>query len=114
MLGIVFLAISARPTVLREIRDMPGRNRTLSLLTGNESLTMLAFSLSFWAISEGPVSIVSTILGTRPVFVFVFALLVSRLSPATLLESFTRGTIALKVVSIALVVGGITLLTLYG
>ncbi len=114
VLGIVFLLCSARPSVVRQIRHMTGRNRALALITGNEVLSLVGFTLVFWAISQGPVSIVSTILGTRPVFVFIFALVVSRFSPALPLERFTRATTALKVVSIALVVGGVTLLTLNG
>jgi drug/metabolite transporter (DMT)-like permease len=110
--GIIFLLMSARPRVLNEIRQINQRGIALSLLLLNELLVVAGVILFFWAMEQGPVSLVATITGTRPAFVFIFALALSRIFPAVLEESLSRGIIALKVVSIALIVGGVTLLTL--
>jgi len=111
-LGGMFLLFSLRGRVLREIRDMARRNKALLLLSLNESAALIGFLLSFWAMEQGPVSLVSTILATRPAFVFIFALGLSRFYPAVLDEQMGRRTVVLKMVSIALVIGGVALLLL--
>ena len=113
-LGAIFLLVSVRPATLRAIREMTGTNRALGVILFNECLTVVGFVLSFWAIEQGPVSLVSTILSTRPAFVFVYAMTVSRFFPAVLNERLSRGIVVAKVVSIGLIVGGVTLLTLGG
>lgn len=111
-LGGVFLIYSLRPRVLGEIKQMGNRNKVLGLAAFNETLTIAGFVMSFWAMDQGPVSLVSTIVGTRPAFVFVYALALSFFLPGVLNERFSRGVIITKVVSIGLVIGGVTLLTL--
>jgi drug/metabolite transporter (DMT)-like permease len=113
-LGTILLVFSLRPSVIGEIRQMGQRNIALGLTTLNEALATAGFVMSFWAIEQGPVSLVSTIVGTRPAFVFVYALVLSFFFPAALNEHFSRGVIITKVVSIGLVIGGVTLLTLGG
>jgi len=111
-LGGGFLLVSLRPRVVRELRAMPGRDATLAVIGSNEVLALAGIVLSFWAIENGPVSLVSTVLGIRPFFVFLWALALSRFFPAALDESFTRGTVVLKVASIALIVGGVAMINL--
>ncbi|MBL7166588.1 MAG: EamA family transporter [Dehalococcoidales bacterium] len=113
-LGAIFLLLSVRRATLREIGDMTDRNSVLGLILFNECLAVVGFVLSFRAIEQGPVSMVSTILSTRPAFVFVYALAVSRFFPAVLDEHLSRGIIATKLVSIGLIIGGVTLLTTGG
>ena len=113
-MGVVFLVYSLRSSVLGEIKQMEQRSKVLGLAVFNESIVIVGFVMSLWAMQQGPVSLVSTILGTRPAFVFVYALALSFLFPAVLNERFSRGIIMTKVVSIGLVVGGVTLLTLGG
>lgn len=113
-LGVIFLLLSVRRTTLREIGDMTDRNSVLGLILFNECLAVVGFVLSFWAIEQGPVSMVSTILSTRPAFVFMYAVAVSRFFPAVLDEHLSRGIIATKLVSIGLIIGGVTLLTTSG
>lgn len=113
-LGGLFTLFSLRGRVLRELRDMAGRSRTLTLLGINEVAALTGFLLSFWAMERGPISQVSTILATRPAFVFIFVLGLSRLYPAALDERMGRRAVALKVASIALVIGGVSLLLLSG
>jgi len=110
--GTAFFLISARPSFLRELRDMKERGTALKLVAFNETLTLGGYILSFWAISRGPVALVSTIMGTRPFFVFLYALALSRAFPWLLDEHLSRRTIIIKIVSIALIVGGVAIINL--
>jgi len=110
--GTAFFLIAARPSVLRELRDMKERGTALKLVAFNETLTLGGYILSFWAISMGPVSLVSTIMGTRPCFVFLYALALSRAFPWLLDERLSRRILILKIVSIALIVGGVAIINL--
>jgi drug/metabolite transporter (DMT)-like permease len=111
-LGLGFYLVALRPTVIRELKEMPGRGSTLSLIGANETIALAGIVLSFWAIEKGPVSLVSTVMGIRPFFVFLYALALSRFFPAVLDEGFARGTAVLKVVSIGLIVGGVAIINL--
>ena len=113
-LGTLFLLLSLRRATLQELWHMEGRNRALGLLSFNECVAVVGIVLSFWAIEQGPVSMVSTILSTRPAFVFVYAMAVSRFFPTVLDERLSRGIIATKIASIGLIIGGVTLLTTGG
>jgi len=110
--GIVFCLISVRPRVLREFRDMGRRGSALALLALNETIALAGIVLSFWAMERGPVSLVSTILSARPCLVFIYALALSCAFPAVLDERLSRGIVALKIVSIALIIGGVTIINL--
>ena len=110
--GVFFCLVSARPGVLTELRGMEKRSVALALIVCNETIALAGIILSFWAMERGPVSLVSTIMGARPFFVFIYALAVSRIYPMVLDERLSRGIIALKLVSIALVVGGIAIINL--
>ncbi len=74
-LGVVFAAVTLRPAVLREIRDMPRRHRNMFLVFLNVVVAMLGNWLLFEAMDRGPVSLVSAVAGSRHVFVFVYGLL---------------------------------------
>jgi len=110
-LGSLFLLLSLRRSTLQELWHMEGRNRALGLLGVNECVAVVGIVLSFWAIEQGPVSVVSTILSTRPAFVFIYAMAVSRFFPAALNERLSMSIITTKVVSIGLIIGGVVLLT---
>jgi len=111
-LGIILPLVSARPRVFRELRQMKDRGIPLMLIAFNETIALGAIILSFWAMARGPVSLVSTVMGARPFFVFLYALALSRTFPAVLDERLGRGIVGLKIVSIALIVGGVTIINL--
>jgi len=111
-LGGTFCLLSVRPSVMSELRKMGGRNATLAIIGVNETLALAGIILSFWAIESGPVSLVSTVMGIRPFFVFLYVVLLGRFLPSILDEKLGRGVVALKVVSIALVVGGVAIINL--
>ena len=110
-LGIIFLLSSARPRILKELRYLAQRNQVLALLLLNEFIAAGGIILSFWAIERGPVSLVATILSTRPAFVFLCALALSLFFPAVLGEHLSKSVMVTKVVAISLIIGGVTLLT---
>ena len=112
--GVFFWLVSARPSVFRTLREMKDRGFLLKLIAVNETIALAGIVLGFWAMERGPISLVTTVLGTRPFFVFLFALALSHFYPAVLVERFTRATIAVKVVSIGLILGGISIINLVG
>ena len=111
-LGIILPLVSARPRVFRELRQMKDRGIPLMLIAFNETIALGAIILSFWAMARGPVSLVSTVMGARPFFVFLYALALSHTFPAVLDERLSRGIVRLKIVSIALIVGGVAIINL--
>jgi len=110
--GGVFCLLSMRPKVLRDLWGMTGRGTTLTVIAFNEMIALAGIVLSFWAIERGPVSLVSTVMGIRPFFVFLYALVLSRSFPTVLDEHFSPGVVSLKIASIALVVGGVAIINL--
>jgi uncharacterized membrane protein len=85
----------------------------MGLLVLNETLAVTGIILIFWAMANGPVSLVSTITGSRPIFVLVFALILSRFRSGFLLEGQSgKGTLALRLIATAMIVGGIAIIYL--
>jgi len=110
--SVVFLLLSVRPKILKELRDMKERGKVLALVSLNECIALVGIIFSFWAMERGPVSLVATVFSIRPFFVFIYALALSYVFPTVLEERLSRGIVAIKIVSIGLVIGGVTLLTL--
>ncbi len=109
----VFSLIAFRPHVFRQLKNMKRRNRTLALQLFNETLAPLAIVTLYWALSLGPVSLVSALVGTRPVFVAVYALVLGRFLPDTLLRSdSTRKMAVLRLGAIVMMFGGIAIIYL--
>lgn len=94
------------------MKELPARNRILTLIVFAQAIVIIAIVVSNVAIQEGPVSIASTILNTRPAFVFLFALVINRFFPQLLNERFTKGVIAIRFTAIVMIVAGVALLTL--
>jgi drug/metabolite transporter (DMT)-like permease len=108
----VFLPASIRPHIFKQLRDMKQRNSAIGLLIFNETLALGAMILLFWAIERGTVSLVSTIAGSRPIFVLIFALILSRISPMFLEWQPGKEILALRLAATAMIVGGITIIYL--
>jgi len=69
--------------------------------------------LLFWALETGPVSLVSAIVGgSRPVFVFIFALILSRIWPMFLEWQSGRVALILRIMATVMIVGGLTIIYL--
>ena len=91
---------------------MKQRNIAIALLIVNELLAPIAIALSLWAIERGPVSLVSTITSSRPIFVVIFALILSRAAPTFLDWQPGRGLLALRLMATVMIVSGITIIHL--
>jgi len=108
----IFLLVSIRPHIIRQLRNMKERNPAIGLLAFNETLAPIGIVLSFWALERGPVSLVSTIVGSRPMFVVIFALIMSRISPMFIEWRPGKGRLPLRLIATAMIVGGITIIHL--
>jgi drug/metabolite transporter (DMT)-like permease len=112
-LACVTLAVSARPAVISALGGLERPKSTMALLGFNEMLAPIGALLLFWSIERGPVSLVSAIAGAQPVFVFVYAVVLSRMSSGVLLEQrMSKQTLAMRLLAIAMIVGGITIIHL--
>lgn len=107
-----FFLYSLRPRVLKDLRELDRRNLTLTLIVLMECVALTGIILSFWAMEEGPVSLVSTVLGVRPAVVFLCAVALTRILPSIVEERLTRGVVITKTVSIALIITGVTVINL--
>ena len=108
----IFLLISLRPQVFRQLSSLERRNWTLALIAFNETLAPVASILLFLALQSGPVSLVSTIVSSRPIFVVIFALILSRFLPGFLVWQPGKGMLALRLMATAMIVGGIAIIYL--
>lgn len=77
-------------------------------------MVFCALLLLMLAIYDGPVSLVSTVMATRPLFVFGLGALLSLGAVHILNEPLERDILLMKLLSIALSVGGVILVTLAG
>ena len=108
----IFLLVSMRPHILSQLSSMERRNSAIALLAFNETLAPVGIVLLFWALERGLVSLVSTIASSRPVFVVIFALILSRVLPGFLEWQTGKGMLALRLVAIAMIFGGIAIIYL--
>ncbi|MBI2859973.1 MAG: EamA family transporter [Chloroflexi bacterium] len=105
-----FWAISLRPDTIRKLGTMQRRRSTIPLIMLTHTLAPTGILLLLWAMSLGPVSLVSTISGSRPIFVALLALLLSRLAPGFLMWSPRMA--ALRVAATVMIVAGISIIYL--
>jgi len=112
ILSGVFLAIALRPQVLRELNNCRQRNSSLVIIFMNEIIAVTALVLFYLAMQRGPVSLVSAIFSSRPLFVFLFALIISRFSPLLLEWHTEKAMLALRFLAVLMIVGGVVLIYL--
>jgi uncharacterized membrane protein len=110
ILPLAFFSVSLRPVILKEIWHHDKRNSSFIMMVLNETLAVIALILFYEAMQEGPVSLVSAIYSIRPLFVFLYAVVISRFSHLLLERGSSGGTLLLRFVAIALIVGGIVII----
>ena len=111
-MGLVFVFLW-RPGSFRVLfRALRNWQTFLILFLAEFSLAPLAVLMNVTAISLGPVSLVSTITGTRPIFVFIFGTFLSTSRFRLLEEPLDPKTLTVKLISIVMIVVGIAILTL--
>ena len=102
-----------RPGAFRQLYIALTKKQTLIvLLLAEFILAPLAVMLNVAAIKLGPVSLVSTVTATRPVFVFIFGSILSISAIKLLDEPLEIKTLAVKLGAIIMIVAGIAALTL--
>jgi uncharacterized membrane protein len=92
--------------------ELADKKSVLVFLIINESLVVLGVVLLFFSIQNGPVSLVSTIAGSRPMFVFIFAIAINYVRPVFLEARLTTKMLVLRVTAIAMIVAGISIIQL--
>ncbi len=110
VMGGVFLSISLRRSVIRGIVALRERGKALGLLALNEVIAPIGIVISYWALQHGPVSLVSTLLSTRPLFVLVFALGLSCCAPGFLFWSGGRRLVTVRIIATVMIVAGVGLI----
>jgi drug/metabolite transporter (DMT)-like permease len=108
----IFLLISVRRDVIKQIFTIKRIKSTMALIALNETLVPISSVLLLWALKRGPVSLVSTILSSRPMFVLLFAIILSRLFPKFLEWRATKKILILRLIGTIMVVGGIIIVQL--
>jgi drug/metabolite transporter (DMT)-like permease len=110
---VAFIIMSLRRDVLRQIAGMARPWRATAGVVANQVAAMFSTVLGFWAIQNGPVSLASTIFNSKPLFVFVYAVVMARFMPGFLLGSSTdRRGMLIKIIATLMIIGGIALIFL--
>ena len=100
----------ARHELMRLVRS---RSNGLVLVgVGDMGLAVGAVLLFLWALSTGPVGLVSALGVTRSLFVLLFSTLLTLKFGDLLGEKVTPGVLGLKLISITLIVAGVGAITL--
>ena len=108
-LGLFFTLVSFRASAWSDVkRYFSERSQVLLLVGLNEVITAnVGGVLLLWALSLGPVSLVTALSGTRALFVVIYGLCLAVFMKGALGEETTPGIILLKVFSAVLIVVGI-------
>ena len=112
-LGTIFLSPGLIPQGRKQVKVILG-NRTalLRIFIAEGLIAPVAIYVMMLALSFGSAALVTTLLSTQPVFVFVISALLSTRYWNVMQEPLTGKAMGLKGASIAMVVGGAALLTL--
>lgn len=86
------------------------KKRTISLRLASQFIGAVGFASLVYAISIGPISLVSAVENAQPAFLFVYASAISFFRPKIIREDISRKNILLKAAAIALMLAGVYLL----
>ncbi|UCE97383.1 MAG: EamA family transporter [Dehalococcoidia bacterium] len=112
-IATMLLVISLRKSVIKELTQIVRPRTALMLVVANEMLVVASAIMMFWAMERGPVSLVSTLTSTRPLFVVIYVLILSRFLPNLLFEGdLGRGVMLVRLVATAMIAGGIAIIYL--
>ena len=108
-LGVVFLAVNVRRAPVANVVDfVRHRSPALRFVAMNELIIANSgLLLLLWALSLGPVSLVTAVAGTRAMFVVVYSTVLALIWKGALGEQTNRGAIVVKIVSTTLIIGGV-------
>jgi drug/metabolite transporter (DMT)-like permease len=104
----VFIFTCLRGCIVDEITHLKRPVMTSIGVIANQAGAIIATLLGFWAIQNGPVSLASPIFNSKPLFVFLYALILGWLAPGFLLaESSEKQGLGRKLLATLMIVGGI-------
>ena len=115
MLGAaaVCIALLVRPQVVPDIvRTLRSPSALGLLLLTEGALVLVAMVFTLEAIYNGPVSLASTVMATRPLFVFALGIVLSMGASNILNEPLEGRILATKLLAIAMMVAGVGAVTL--
>ena len=108
----VMWLVFARPPALRGLGSFLKRPKQAPWLVMAEGVMPFnGHLLITYAIGKGPIALVSSLGGARPIFVFSMSALGAWLAPSLIYEKFTRPDMALKLVSASMVVGAVVIIS---
>ncbi|MDD4859673.1 MAG: EamA family transporter [Dehalococcoidales bacterium] len=108
----VFLAVALRPAIIKQWRDHKEKKTALGYILLDETVSLVGIALQFWALNTGPVSLVSTIIGSRPVFVAVYSFVLGLFLPNFLIRTPNRFLMLTRLAATILIVVGINMINL--
>ena len=112
-MGAGVLALQGRGSAFRETCEMLSDRRAMGLLVVTEGIMApIAAFMFVVALSLGPVSLVSAVSSSRPLMVLAASAALSTPFWNVLGEPLDRRTLGVKLVSTALIVGGVAVLAL--
>lgn len=108
-LGSACVLFMFRPHVLKETAKVLSDATAAGVFFLTEGvLVFIGLVLTIWAIDLGPVSLVATAMSSRPLFVFMMSVGLSLPMWRLLNEPLDRRTLAVKLVSIGMIIVGIS------
>jgi len=111
--AVIIILGCLRIPVLHEIQGIRHRWRTVLAAGFNQVMAITAMVLAFSAIQQGPVSLVSSVMSTRPLFVFVYALALGFLWPGFLMAApGDRKSLALKLAATLMIITAMAVISL--
>ena len=111
--AVIIILSCLRAPVVREIRGIRHRWRTALAAGFNQLMAIAAMVMAFSAIQQGPVSLVSSVMSTRPLFVFVYALTLGYLWPGFLMAAPRDGkSLAIKLTATLMIITAMAVISL--
>ncbi len=111
--GAACVAFTFKPGGMGDLISTLRRPASVGLILFTEgALVFVALSFLLGAIYSGPVSLVSTVMATRPLFVFALGIILSVGVSNVLNEPLDRKILVIKTLSIVMTVGGVVAVTL--
>ena len=112
-IGCVLASMSARQNSIKEsLQMLKSPNPTLLVITIHSILIITYMICSLWALSLGPVSMVSTILSTRIFWVIVYGTIITAKLGDILGENNAPGKLGVKLVSGLMIMAGVSVIAL--
>ena len=110
--GAACVAFTIRPSGVNDLVSTLKRPTSVGLILFTEgALVFVALAFLLGAIYSGPVSLVSTVMATRPLFVFALGIILSIGVSNVLNEPLERKILLIKTLSIVMTIGGVTAVT---